>query len=190
MMHFFARLHRSVMLAAALLAASCMAPPPSPQSSASADPRVDLRQLVNPSTPFGVSVIQDGPAPVVAGQPVRVLVSSTAPGFASLWHIGSAGEIEQLFAAQPVAGGQTVSFPAPGAPYRARYGGPAGMETFIAVVSTTPITLSDPSPYAGRGDVLLLPDTPFGFVSRLSRQLHTLPPNGWNSATATVPLES
>jgi hypothetical protein len=191
-LRFFARrrFQRPAMFGAGLLAASCMAPQPSPLGTPSADQRVNLRQLVNPAVPFGVSVVQDGPAPVVAGQPVRVLVSATAPGFAGLWHIGSAGEIEQLFAATPIAAGQTVSFPPQGAPYRARYGGPAGIETFIAAVSVTPVTAFDPRQYVGSGDVVPLPDTPADFVSRLSGQLHRLPPDSWNTATATVPMQS
>jgi hypothetical protein len=178
------------LLGIGLVAASCLPPQPSPLGTPGAEPPSDINQLVNPAAPFGVSVVQEGPATVVAGQTVRVFVTATVPAFASLWHIGSAGEIEQLFAATPITAGQTLSFPPQGAPYRARYGGPEGVDTFVAVVSETPLTTIDPRQYAGKGDVVPLPDTLAGFVSRLSGQLHALPPDSWNSATATVAVQS
>jgi hypothetical protein len=189
---FFAswRSHRASILSAALLVASCIQPQPVGPAAYSADPRVELGQLRNPAAPFGVSVVQDGPATIVAGQSVRVLVSATAPGFASLWHIGSAGEVEQLFAGVPITAGQTVSFPLPGAPYLARYSGPPGFDTFVGVVSATPLTAFGPSPYPGGGGVVRLAETPGRFVSRLLVQLQTLPANSWNTATATVAVQS
>lgn len=164
----------------ALLIAGCATTPTEP-----GQPAADPLLLGNPRAEFTVSLRSER-EPLHVGEPLRLDLQATVPGYLNLYYISASDNTGQLLTNYPVQANEPVTFPPKGGKKLHYNPGPApGMETFILVATRQPLN------FLSRKDIknVKKPRTPLAelnmtgsqLLNRLSYVLHRRTPGDWNA---------
>ena len=171
----------------ALFIAGCATPTKPPGA-----PGNDPLGLSNPKAGFTVMLRSERPA-LPMGEPVRLALRTTAPGYLNLYFINSSDQTGQLLTNYPVQANEPATFP-PAGGKKLRYvpGPPPGAETFILVATRQPLNLLK------RADIrnVKKPRTPVAelnlngseLLNRLRGALQQRPAADWNAVSLRAPL--
>ncbi len=179
------------MIVLTLLVSGCATTlsPPSPSPAVAVN---DPLRLGNPKASFAVQLHVDHESLRIGHSP-HLDLQATAHGYMNLYFINSSGKTGQLLTNYPVRANEGVTFP-PTASKKLQYQltPPAGMETFILVVTHQPLNL------LSRRDIsnIKKPRTAIAefnltgpqLMNRLRNALRRWPPPAWNANSVQLPL--